>query len=42
MIEEHQQESIKEIQRLHMELFRRVRYNLLDVEHDCVLFVWWD
>jgi hypothetical protein len=32
MSEEQQQEGINEIQRLHFELFRRVRYNLLDGE----------
>jgi hypothetical protein len=32
MGEEHQQESINEIQRLHLELLRRVRYNLMDGE----------
>ena len=32
MAEEHPQESINEVQRLHLELFRRVRYNLLDGE----------
>jgi hypothetical protein len=30
--EEHAQESINEIQRLHLELFRQVRYNELDGE----------
>lgn len=32
MSEEQQQSDINEIQRLHLELFRRVRYNLLDGE----------
>jgi hypothetical protein len=32
MTEEPEQQNINDIQRLHFELFRRVRYNLLDGE----------
>ena len=30
MTEEQQQENINDVQRLHLELFRRARFNLLD------------
>ena len=33
MTEEQQQTDINDIQRLHFELFRHVRYNQLDGEH---------
>lgn len=43
MTEEHQQANINDVQRLHLELFRRVRYNFLDGERVvCDLLDWHD